>query len=200
MASVSAGLNTNAITINEYVPLAHWTFDDVNTWVGDEGQLPILTNNLIGVPSWSSNAVLIDNADSAELSYLITETNGDVNLNCQSGSVLFYFKPDWSSEDQGGTGPGTSGRLVEIGDYNPAFTNGWWSLYFSADGTQLYFATSTNGVGMTNLDADVSLTSNEWYQIALTYSPDNTTLFLDGQSVAAGGGVVYYPNADECKR
>ena len=65
------------------------------------------------------------------------------------------------------------------------------------DGTQLLFGTSTNGGGMTNLTANISWYSNEWHQIALTYSPTGSALYVDGQLLANGAGVTYYPNADE---
>ena len=96
-----------------------------------------------------------------------------------------------------GPAPILTARLIEMGSYNPAFTNGWWALYFSPDGTQLSFGTSTNGGGMTNLSANISWVSNEWYQIALTYSPTGSTLYVDGQLLTNGAGVIYFPNADE---
>ena len=157
LASAFSGSNSVSVALNEYVPLGHWTFNNTNTWVGEEGQLPLLTDNLVGVPSWSSNAVLVAAASPALLAYNVVETYGNTNICCQTGSVMFWFKPVWSSVDQGGSGPGTFGRLIEIGNYNPAFTNGWWSLYFSPDGTQLMFGTSTNGYGMTNLTATTFL-------------------------------------------
>ncbi len=199
LISASCGIDVATTNVNEYVLLGHWTFNDTNTWVGEEGQLPLLATNVIGIPDWSSNAVLIDSASPALIAYNVVETNGNTNINCQTGSVLFYFKPDWSSadEDQDGTGPGTSGRLIEMGNYNPAFTNGWWSLYLSPDGTQLFFGTSTNGGGMTNLSATISWVSNTWYQVALAYSPTGSALFVDGQLQAIGDGVTYFPNADE---
>ncbi len=141
--------------------------------------------------------MLVDASNPASLSYNVVETNGSTNINCQVGSVLFWFKPDWSSANAGGSGPGTWGRLVEMGSYNPAFTNGWWGLYLSPDGTQLLFGTSANGGGMTNLTAIVSWYSNEWYQIALTYSSTGSALYVDGQLLANGAGVTYFPNADE---
>jgi sugar lactone lactonase YvrE len=198
-ARTGRGIYFDAVTTNieEYVALARWHFDDTNTWAGEAGQLPLLTNNLIGIPSWSSNAVLIDSASPALLAYRVVEDNGSTNINCQTGSVLFYFKPNWSSVDQGGTGPGTSGRLIEAGSYSPDFANGWWSLYLNPEGTQLLFATATDGNGMINLTATISWASNEWHQIALAYSPTGSALFVDGQPVATGGGVSYFPNADE---
>jgi hypothetical protein len=59
---------------------------------------------------------------------------------------MFWFKPDWSSANVGGNGPGSWGRLIETGDNDPDLstnswtldsTNGWWALYLSPDGTQL---------------------------------------------------------------
>jgi hypothetical protein len=179
------------------VLLGHWTFDNTNTWVGQEGQLPLVATNLAGIPGWSSNAVLVDSASPALLAYNVVETNGNTNINCQTGSVLFYFRPHWSSTNQGGTGPNDYGRLIEMGSYSPAFTNGWWSLYLSPDGTQLSFGTATNGGGMTNLSATISLVSNTWCQIGLAYSPTGSVLFVDGQIVATGTGVTNCLNAGE---
>ncbi|HEX7618587.1 MAG TPA: LamG-like jellyroll fold domain-containing protein, partial [Verrucomicrobiae bacterium] len=141
--------------------------------------------------------MLLDSASPAGITYRVIETNGRANINCQTGSVLFWFRPDWSSTNAGGTGPGTCGRLIEIGDYNPAFTNGGWALCLNPNGTQLLFGTSTNGGGMTNLAAVISWHSNEWHQIALTYSPTGSALFVDGQLLANGSGVTCFPNADE---
>jgi hypothetical protein len=197
VASASSGDNSVAVIINEFVPLGHWTFNDTNTWIGESGQLPLSATRVAGVSSWSSNAVLVDSASPAWIVYNVLESNGHANINCQTGSVLFWFKPDWSSADAGGNGPGTCGRLIEIGDYNPAFTNGWWGLCLNPDGTQLLFGTSTNGGGMTNLTAGISWRSNEWHQIALTCSPAGSDLYVDGQLLASGSGVSCFPNADE---
>ena len=103
--------DSTTVTVNEFVPLGHWTFNDTNTWIGEGGQLPLLATNVNGVPSWSSNAVLVDSASPALLAYNVVETNGNTNINCQTGSVLFWFKPDWSSANAGGNGPGTCGQI-----------------------------------------------------------------------------------------
>jgi len=192
LASVSAGLNFKAVIINEYVPLAHWRFDDTNTWLGEEAQLPLSTNNLAGIPSWSSNAVWISNSNPAMLSYRTTETNGNRNIHYQTGSVLFYFKPDWTGGDLGGLGPQNSARLIEAGSVDS--TNGWWSLYLDFHAQQIFFSTATNGVEMDNFSQYISWTANEWYQIALVYSPTSSALFIDGQQVATGAGVIYCPD------
>ena len=196
--SATSGINSVSVMVNEHAPIGHWTFNDTNTWIGEGGQLPLLATNVNGIPSWSSNAVQVDSLNPASLAYNVVETNGNTNITCQTGSVLFWFKPDWNSANAGDGGPGTYGRLIEIGSYNPAFTNGWWGLYLSPDGTQLSFGTSANGGGgMTNLSANISWTSNEWHRIELTYSPTDSVLYLDGQWATNGAGVVYFPSTDE---
>ena len=206
VASAFSGNRSITDTITEFIPLAHWCFDDTNAWVGEEGQLPLLATNVTGIPSWSSNAVRVDSMNQAMLAYSVVETNGNTNINCQMGSLLFWFKPDWSSASVGGNGPGHWGRLIEMGDNDPDLSNnswmtdstsGWWALYLSPDGTQLWFGTSTNGGGMANLSANISWVSNEWYQIALTYSPAGSALYVDGQLLANGAGVTYYPGTNE---
>jgi alpha-tubulin suppressor-like RCC1 family protein len=191
------------------VRLGYWRFDDTNTWVGDAGQLPLLATNIVGVPSWNTNAVLIDSTNPAILTYRDVETNGNPNINCRQGTVRFWFRPDWSSTSVGGNGPGSLGRLIEVGNYNPTsptnsgvvyFTNGWWALYFSPDGTQLSFGSSTNGAGGVNLSANIALVSNQWHQVVLTYSPMNSILYVDGKYLTNGQGSVYFPNAIERAR
>ena len=186
--------------------LGNWRFDNTNTWPGDVGQLPLLATNVTGIPSWDTNAVQIDSTNPAVLAYRDVETNGNANINLRNGTVCLWFKPDWSSANQGGTGPGSYGRLIELGSNNPvlvtnswavSITNGWWSLYLSADGNQLAFGSSTNGFGRVNLAAPASLVSTQWYQIALTYTPTNSVLYLNGQYVANGLGSVYFPNLAE---
>ena len=179
------------------VAFGRWRFDDTNTWIGDLGQLPLVANNVIGVPGVMTNAVLIDSCNPATLEYRDVETSGNANINCRNGTVRFWFKPDWSSANQGGTGPGSNGRLIEVGNHNPANTSGWWALYLSSDGTQLLFGSSTNGAGATMLAANISWTSNQWHQIVLTYTPTNSVLYLDLQLATNGAGVAYYPNVIE---
>lgn len=197
LISANGWYGMTTVAAHEYLPLARWHFEDTNTWAGEAGQLPLAAGELAGIFDWSSNAVVLDGAGPARLAYRVLEDNGSTNLDRQTGSVVFYFKPDWSSVDRGGTGPGTPGRLIEMGGYSPDFTSGWWSLLLNADGTQLMFATAANGVGLTNLAASISWNSNAWHQIALTYSPDSSALFVDGTWAASGAGVTNCPDADE---
>ena len=174
--------------------LGYWPFDNTNTWVGAEGQLPLLATNVVGVPSWDTNAVLIDSTNPAILKYRDVETSGNANINLRCGSVQFWFKPDWSSTNAGGVGPQGEGRFIEMG--TKGTTNGWWGLAVNSTGTNIYFGTQTNSSSTltTNLTATMSWTSNVWHQVVLTYSPTNSSLYVDGQPVVTNGtGVAYYP-------
>jgi len=197
LATAISGNNSVSVSFNEFVPMGYWTFDNTNTWVGEEGQLPLLATNIVGVPDWSSNGVSIDSTNEAVLDYNVVETNGETNICLDNGSILFWFQPAWSSANAAGTGPGHWARLLEVGNYNPAFTNGWWGLSVSPDGSELTFGTSTNGAGEINLSGGISWTAGEWYQIALTYSETNSALYVDGNLIGSGSGVSNLPNANE---
>jgi len=180
------------------VRLGYFQFDNTNTWAGSAGQLPLVANNVAGVASWSTNGALIDSPKAAILKYRDVETNGNANINLRNGTVRFWFRPDWSSANAGGGGPGGYARLIEVGSNNPAFgnswtvgsTNGWWALFLNTNGTQLAFGSSTNGGGLVDLSAGISWLSNQWHQIVLTYTPTNSLLYLDGQLAANGMAFV----------
>lgn len=186
---------TDPLNASSMVPvrLAYWRFDNTNTWVGDQGQLPRSFTNLQGVASWNTNAVLVDNASLAVLRYRDVETNGSANINCRNGTVHFWFRPTWNSATtNNGTGPQSEGRLIELGHQS---TNGWWGLLLNTNGTQLRFVTQTNSSAVTNLTATINWSSNQWHQIVLTYSATNSTLYLDGQpAVTNGAGVSAFPS------
>ncbi len=197
------------------VRLGHWRFDDV-TLAGDEGQLPADTYNVVPpVASWSSNALYVQT--NSQILYREIETNGRPNINLRSGTVRFWFKPDWSSATAGGSGPQNYARLIEVGTYSGDATIGWWGLGFDLGGDTLSFTSHSNGVYRPYWDAPVSLVSNRWHQFTLSYSPSNTALFLNGQMLyndaiarandrpvlyatkeklnTSGGGIYNYPAA-----
>jgi autotransporter-associated beta strand protein len=174
-------------------PLGYWRFDNTNTWVGEQGQLPLSFTNIQGVASWNTNAVLVDSTNAATLRYRDVETNGMANINCRKGTVRFWFRAGWSSSTtNSGTGPTSAGRLIEIGS---ASTNGWWGLQFDTNGTHIHFVTQTNFTTTTNLTGTINWPSNQWHQIALTYNTINSSLYLDGNAVVTNGtGVTGYPS------
>jgi hypothetical protein len=122
--------------------LGYWRFDDTSTWIGEQGQLPLVHPNITGVPSWNTNAVRIS-VSGAVLSYRDVEANGcRANINLRNGTVRFWFRPEWSSASAGGIGPQTEARLIEVGARGTA--SGWFGLVIDPSGTNIWFGTQTN--------------------------------------------------------
>ncbi len=127
-------------------PLDWWKFDDTN-WLTTIGYAPISFTNLALVPDWDNNAVQVDTTNSpAWLQYAVVEPDGHTNLPLIYGSVRFWFLPNWSSTNQGGTGPGVWSRLIDVGTYTTNAAYGWWSLYLNPSGDALFFTAQTNGI------------------------------------------------------
>ncbi len=106
--------------------LATFAFNDANL-VGERGQAPLLTNDLQAVGAWITKGVQLTNSTS-QLIYRTVETNdATANLNLRSGSVRFWFKPQWASGT--GNAPADGARLLEVGTPDG---NGWWALFFAA--------------------------------------------------------------------
>jgi RHS repeat-associated protein len=181
--------------------LGSWRFD-TSDWVGLQGQLPITFTNLLLKLGWYVGALEVrSNSGPAWLAYSEINTNtGVANLVCSQGSLRFMFRPDWSSTNSGGVGPGNEATLLEMG--SKGTTNGCWGLYVGATGTNLYFCTKTNSASTTattNLSALIKWTAGldktNWHQVTLTYSATNSALFIDGQLLTSGAGVSVWPGA-----
>ena len=177
------------------VLLGYWRFDNTSTWAGEEGQLPITSANIAVTPSFSGTAVVVD-TNGAVLQYRDVEPNAiTANINLRRGTVELWFKADWNSAStNNGVGPQGDGRLIEMGA--PGASGGWWALRVGAAGTNLYFCTQTNVASTltTNLSATINWVSNQWHQVVLTYSTNNSSLYLDGLLVMTNGlGVASYP-------
>ena len=131
------------------VPLASWSFQDTTNWSSDQGWLPISFTNLtfsyLGYDQTGTRTLVVDTNVPAWLQYYVYEpNNAATNLTVDTGSVTFWFAPDWGSADTNalGSGPGDWGRLFEVGSYTPDSSYGWWSIFVDEGGTNLYFAVS----------------------------------------------------------
>jgi hypothetical protein len=174
-------------------PLEWWRFDDTN-WLTTRGFPPISFTNIDLVPDWDTNALQVDSTNPAWLQYNVIESDGHTNLPITYGSVRFWYLPNWSSTNQGGTGPGVWGRLIDVGKYTTNASYGWWSLYLDPAGDNLYFSAQTNtGIGTNYLTFPISWDSATWHQISLAYSSSNTALFLDGAAATNGPGISIWP-------
>jgi hypothetical protein len=133
------------------------------------------------------------------LQYRLVESEGRrlrLNLNPAVGSVRLWVCPDWSSASVGGTGPGAIARLIEVGNWLEG-ASGSWALSFSPDGDNLIFSGLAGGKALDYLQADLQWEAGTWHLVALTYGPQGSELFLDGEPIAQGGGVVSWTDLAE---
>lgn len=173
--------------------LNEWHFQDTNL-TGLFGGAALSYTNVALVPDWAGNGLLLDSPDPAFLNYAVVRTNSRTNIDLVHGSFEMWFSPDWNSSD----GLGNWGTLLEVGTWNTNLfaATGAWGLYISPDGSNLYFSSQTNGAATNYLGAPISWNASDWHHIALTYSPSNSELYLDGQLATNGPGVSILPGAD----
>lgn len=173
------------------VELARFSFDGAEV-IGRQGQVPIAVQNVSLVSSWSGTALKISENGPARLAYDCLNPNSYANLNCQEGTIQFWFKPAWSS----GVGAGQIARLIEVGDASQP-GNGWWAWSFTANGSGLLF----EGMAPNSTQAHVflddtfgSVSAGQWYLFTFTYSAADSRVYLNGALVALGNGVDAFPN------
>ncbi|MBI2929352.1 MAG: LamG domain-containing protein [Verrucomicrobia bacterium] len=169
------------------VRLGYWRFNTnngANPWLGENGAAPLYSIAVQSAPSFDGGALQITNAV-ALLAYRDVETNGAANINCRLGSIRLMFKPLWTSARAGGTGPGQLARLLELGQpkSSPPFS-GTYSFSFDAKGDMLWFGVQDSSTNQLSYGGNVSLRSNQWYQIVLSVSSTNLRMWVDGQMVA----------------
>ncbi len=175
---------------NGSIQLGSWRFNSSAHFLNSEsGEQPMASNNVSNVDTVWGHGLQIDSTNAAGVSYAYIGTNGVENMRCVNGAVCFYFRPDWNS----GAGPGHAGRLLEMGDTNSA--DGWWSLGVDPHGTNLVFQSKSNGVLTTYFHCPVTdWSSNQWHELILSYSSQETGLAIDGNWAAHGRGMTNYPN------
>jgi len=178
--------------------LGYWRFNNAPGWQDESGLAPDVASGLYPVPSWSGDAVQIVAAQNSALAYPSVRTNGSAVVVCpaHTGTIRFWFKPDWSSFDGcGGQGPGDTVQLIEIGKPSTNATYGWFSLQIDSLGTELTFSTEANGIHTDNASCPISFSTNAWYQIALAYTPTTCALYINGIASSTNGiGVTNLPS------
>jgi hypothetical protein len=183
--------------------LASWSFQDTNGWTSDQGYAPISFTN-ISDSILGDGASLVVNAigEPAYLDYYIYEpTNGATNLvlNSSGGSLDFWYAPNWSSETNGGTGPGQWAQLIDVGEWTSDSSAGYFGLSVDPSGSNIVFSSQDGAGNSYSLSAPISWTTNIFNFIVLTYSSTNVSLYLNGQLATndPGGLSVWPPPAEQ---
>ena len=100
--AVRLNLNPFAIYDQQQFPtapqarLGYWQFNSGN-YAGQEGQMPLASQDAPLVPDWSGDAVSMTNATGSILAYNVIEPNGQTNFSPGNGTIRFWFQPNWSN-------------------------------------------------------------------------------------------------------
>ncbi len=168
-----------------------WRFDDA-VWQTNTHTVPLALLNVAFVPSWSGYALRLSGSDPALAAFPASTASGQTNL-LSTGSVRFWFAPDWSSSAAGGDGPGLDAVLFETGAWSENSSYVRCSLQIDSDGDAIRFVLHGASGPETILSASVQWMASEWHQAALVSSATGTVLFLDGAAVASGDAVAWLP-------
>jgi hypothetical protein len=165
--------------------LGYWRFDS-DSFMAEQGQLPLSYSDVSLAPSWSGTALNINSDPASQITYWDVFTNGWANINCRQGCLRFWFKPNWTSH------PASSAPFVYLG--NPDAASSQWSLNVNSSGA-ITLVTTSNSITETKLtSAPLPFDSGHWMQIVLNYGPTGTSLYTNGMLAATGSPVTHWPD------
>ncbi len=178
--------------------LAYWNFNQPG-FVSSAGRVPILAQGVTNVPSLDGEAASFTRTNGpTALQYPVAEADGRLNFGLPTGGVRFLFQPNWSGTDPTampgygwGRGPTRWSRLFEVAD---ASGTPWLALSIDPAGSNLVLqARGTDGGLRTNFQTRIVWTRMQsalrrpgplpWHEVALSYSPTNTLLVVDGNQM-----------------
>jgi len=151
-------------------------------------RLGALVENTVWAPSWSGYALNRQGATVKPVK-LPMAANDKWFIGPEQGAIRFWFRPDWSSE----SGPGEYARLIELTTEHGKDSLVWWSLYVSPDGRTLYLSAQGPEQPVDCIKTDINWHCDQWHLIALSYSPKETFLHLDGELAGIGPGLPSVP-------
>jgi len=169
--------------------LATYRFNDVD-WHPPLLPPAIGFENASVQESWSEYALIRDGLSIGPVAVPTLDSTGRRTLAASTGSVRFWFCPDWSSSQNGGEGPGCYARLLELVDMSASTPDVRWSLYVGEAGDTVYLSgTESDGKAKDFLKAEAGFVADEWQMITLNYGPEGSALWLGDQLVAEGDEV-----------
>ena len=180
------------------IQLDRWILAQPN-WSDIYGDAPLGYIDLNTAPGWSheGTALSVDTNCPAFLN-LPAIDDGEANINLPSGTIMFWFQPNYTSVPDGGNGPTNWASLLTIGQWTANASASCWSLVIDPDGTNLAFLAQSNGASQIVLTAPIDFDAGDWHSICLTYSSDGCWLYLEGQPVTNAGPIAYTPSDSDC--
>ncbi len=174
--------------------LDSWSFQLTKGWPSDQGYAPVSFANLAFSNLGNGCSLVVDTNVPAWLQYQVVENGGATNLSVAEGSVTFWYAPgSWSSTNGG---PGQCAQLIDVGELTTNAASGYWGLLVDAAGQNLWFISQDGAGNNYSLSTPISWTTDYFHFIALTYSPTNVSLYLDGQLATNDpGGLSVLPGS-----
>jgi hypothetical protein len=179
--------------------LASWRFDE--TLTGVDGQQPIIAQNTAFAAGIESRALDVSSRNGPViLRYRGVEDNGAPNVSMTRGSFRFRLMTFWASNDPGlgqfgGVGPQEWVTLIETANL---------AVRIDPHGTNIVMVSrAADGQTVINLQGSILLdaesprpqpsdpASSFWYDVLVTYSPDETRIFWGNPlNQIAGTGII----------
>jgi hypothetical protein len=172
--------------------LLHWQFDDPLTFK-DRMFAPSVIDTSIWNEGWSGYSLNRDGVRMSPVGLPLHTTNGIPLVAPYEGTIRFWFAPQWKSSH----GPGSMGRLLEMSSGTRRNDPIWWALYVTPNGDSINLACQTDRGLVDVMSVEIDWLQGQWHLIALTYSPTNTTLYLDGLAMAEGNGFPEMTDEDK---
>ena len=199
------GWATDGVSVSDSAPwppttlnqiLGGWSFDNVNSASGLSDEAWWVTNAVL-VPWNKGLSLRLNSPGAAAIRYSVRQANTNGDFSVRNGSAAFWFRPDWTSGSS--RAPAMATPLLEVGANRPDRI-GWWAWQVAPGGQEMTFVSQAAGQQSSMLRTPVAFASNSWKHVAMTWSPTNSALFLDGRLVTNGLGVTRWPALAERER
>lgn len=116
----------------------------------------------------------------------VLRQDGKPNFNLDRGTIRFWYRPNFTTS-QGQQGPLQSHpRLLELASSSGSQAEVWWALYLDTAGSTVYLSGLGQQGATDLLQATVQWAAGDWHMLALSYTPTNTSLVIDGVTAATG--------------
>jgi len=186
--------NTSPIDLSDHTQelLGYWSFDD-QAGLGMHGHSPMVsTNNQFVDTPWGKGLYVAPSSNSVFQIEEI-EDNALSNINVERGSVSFWFRPDWTSTNNGGLGPEAWAKFIITGTTPVDF----WMIHLLDTGDNIR-AASNDGVengAWGGHFGDISWESSKWYHVTVTYDETSMNLYVNGSLVNSKPALGKYPSS-----
>ncbi len=137
--------------------------------------------NVSLVEGWSWTALNV--GPGGYIGWAGNNPQGSPIINPGTGSIRFWYAPTWNSGERKETEPGV---LLDVFGADRKMVE-WFSLVVLPDGSAIGV---TDASGKPIMGAEIKWEAGQWHQIAVTYSPKETLIYIDSVLAAVGPALL----------